>query len=173
MTEPHSLPESEDLGLVPPGIDDDQNVVPTPVDDSLFETVEKLTPEEQLNFESLITFGKKTATNTVFGHSVYLSTLNVEEELQVGLLVKPYLNTDAYTRAYKTAVVAASMKEIDGQPLYSPLSGKEDANYIMRKKWDKIKEYYPIIVDSMYNCVTQLEQELAPLIEKISKKTSG
>jgi hypothetical protein len=170
MTE--SLPGSQDDGLISPTITDDEEILPEaePVSDMI--PVE-LTPEEQQNFENLITFGKKTSMDTVFGHSVYISTLTVEEELQVGLLVKPYMNTDAYWRAYKTAVVAASVKEIDGQPVYQPMSPQEDSNHIMRQKWDKIKTYYPVIVDSMYNCVTKLEEELGPLIEKISKKTSG
>jgi len=171
MTE--SLPESQDDGLISPPILTDEEVPPPAPDlDNKFTPVE-LSPEEQQNFESLISFGKKEKLDEVFGHSIYISTLTVEEELQVGLLVKPYLNTDAYYRAYKTAVVAASVKEIDGQPIYTPMSPREDSNHIMRMKWDKIKTYYPIIVDSMYNCVTKLEEELGPLIEKIAKKTSG
>lgn len=173
MTEEmHSLPEEEDLGLLAPSIKDDEQ----PVDDDdedIFDNVDELSDEERDNFENLLTFGKKTSVKEVYGHSVYVSTLTVEEELQIGLLVKPYLNTDAYHRAYKTAVVAASVKEIDGQPIYHPLSEKEDSNHIMRKKWDKIKTYYPIIVDQMYNCVTELEQELIPLLSKIAQKTSG
>ena len=167
-----SLPETQDDGLISPTIENDEEIPPpVPESDDLIPV--DLTDEERDNFESIITFGKKTALDEVFGHSVYLSTLTVEEELQVGLLVKPYLNTDAYYRAYKTAVVAASVKEIDGQPVYTPLSPHEDANSIMRKKWDKVKTYYPVIVDSMYNCVTKLEEELGGLIEKISRKTSG
>jgi len=167
-----SLPETQDDGLISPTIDDDEEITSpvTEIDDL---TPVHLTEDEQQNFESIITFGKKTAVDEVFGHSVFLSTLTVEEELQIGLLVKPYLNTDAYYRAYKTAVVAASVKEIDGQPVYQPMSAHEDSNQIMRKKWDKIKTFYPIIVDSMYNCVTRLEEELGGLIEKISRKTSG
>jgi hypothetical protein len=167
-----SLPETLDDGLIAPTIDNDEEIPPdAPEPDGLIPV--ELTEEEQQNFENILTFGKKTALDEVFGHSVYLSTLTVEEELQVGLLVKPYLNTDAYYRAYKTAVVAASVKEIDGQPLYQPMSAHEDSNSIMRKKWDKVKTYYPVIVDSMYNCVTKLEEELGGLIEKISRKTSG
>lgn len=171
MTE--SLPETQDDGLISPTIDNDEEVLPPTTDEINDMIPVNLTEEEQQNFENLLTFGKKTALDEVFGHSVYLSTLTVEEELQIGLLVKPYLNTDAYYRAYKTAVVAASVKEIDGQPVYQPMSSHEDSNQIMRKKWDKVKTYYPIIVDSMYNCVTRLEEELGGLIEKISKKTSG
>jgi hypothetical protein len=167
-----SLPETQDDGLISPTIDNDEEISPPAPEVSDLIPVD-LTEEEQQNFESIITFGKKTALDEVFGHSVYLSTLTVEEELQVGLLVKPYLNTDAYYRAYKTAVVAASVKEIDGQPLYTAMSPHEDTNQIMRKKWEKIKTYYPVVVDSMYNCVTRLEEELGGLIEKISRKTSG
>jgi hypothetical protein len=173
-----SLPDPEDLGFTKPG----ENVVRTDTDppepapedplDGQFEPV-TLTDDERDNFETLLTFGKKTDTKQVLGHSVLIGTLTVDEELQIGLLVKPYMNTDAYQRAYKTAVVAASVKEIDGQPLYQSLSKDEDSNFVMRKKWEKIKSYYPVAVDMMYTAVLDMEKDLWPMLEKISKKMSG
>lgn len=173
-----SLPDAEDLGFSRPG----DNTIVTDVDPQAFtDTSEShglgepvyLDDQERADFETLVTFGRKSLTADVWGHTVLVSTLTVEEELAIGLLVKPYRDSDAYHRAYKTAVVAASVVEIDGQPLYMPLSSHEDNHQIMRKKWEKVRSYYPPVVDQMYRAVTDLEAELFGLLEKLAKKTSG
>jgi hypothetical protein len=171
-----ALPDSEDLGFAEPGKSipaSDTDATFTSDDDRFYSEPVYLDEEERANFETLVTFGKKSKQAQVWGHTILISTLTVEEELGIGLLVKPYMNSDAYTRAYKTAVVAASIHEIDGQPVYMPLSAKEDNNAILRKKWEKIKSYYPAVVDQMYRATTELEQELFSLLDKLAKKTSG
>lgn len=152
-----SLPEIENDGIKGPELKPES-----------IEPVE-LTKEEEVLFEELLTVGKLTKDVKIAGHKVHLSTLTVDLELQVGLLTKPYLNSDAYPRAFKTAVVAGSVEELDGQPVYSPLSAKEDAEYIMRRKFETWLEYYPVITDLIYSEVTKLEQELVPLRDKLVK----
>lgn len=154
-----SLPEPDNEGLAPPPSHQNDQFLPP----------EDLTVEEESLFEDLITIGKIEKKIKFAGHHVYFSTLTVDRELQIGLLTKPYLNSDAYARAYKAAVVAGSVIELDGQPIYQPLSPHEDLETIMRKKFDIISAYYPVVVDLIYSKVMELEQELIPLVEKLGK----
>lgn len=154
-----SIPEPGDEGIAPPISAPDLN----------FEPAQSLTEEEENLFEELLTVGKLEKQFRFAGHHVRLNTLTVDLELQIGLLTKPYLNSDAYTRAYKAAVVAGSVVELDGQPLYQPMSPHEGAEEIMRKKFNIMSEYYPIVVDMIYSKVMELEQQLIPLLEKLGK----
>lgn len=150
-----------------PGLEDDNlGKPPTKIEEMI---PVDLSEEEEAIFEELLTVGKITKQIKIAGHRVHLSTLTVGLELQVGLLTKPFLNSDAYPRAYKTAVVVGSVEELDGQPVYSPLSPHEDLEHIMREKFARWIEYYPLIVDMIYSEVTKLEQELVPLRDKLLK----
>jgi len=154
----HSIPDPKDEGIDPPK-----------VSELKFDPPEELSPEEEDLFEELLTVGKLEKTVKFAGHRIHLSTLTVDLELQIGLLTKPYLNSDAYPRAFKAAVVAGSVRELDGQPLYQALSPHEDSEFIMRKRFEVVIEYYPIFIDMVYSKVKELEQQLIPLVEKLGK----
>lgn len=161
-----SLPENEGNGFSSPRTQKENSSVP-------FSEPLELSRDEETAFEELLNIGKKTTTDTVFGHQVYLSTLTVEEELLVALLIKPYIGSDGYQRAYKAAVVAASVKEIDGQPVYQALSRDEDDSFVINKKFQKVTSYYPVVVDQMYQKVIELESGLRSLLEEKLGKTFG
>lgn len=148
---------------------DEGIVPPSKVPELVFDPPEDLTKDEENLFEELITVGKLTEIFSFAGHRVHLSTLTVGLELQIGLLTKPFLNSDAYPRAYKAAVVAGSVMELDGQPVYQPIGPHEDPEFIMRKKFEIWNGYYPITVDLIYSKVMELEQKLIPLVEKLKK----
>lgn len=132
------------------------------------QAVEELTEEEQRMFTDALYIGRKEKDTKVCGHRVRLATLTVDEELQIALLIKPWLNTDGYQRAYKAAVVAASVREIDGEPVYQPM-GYEDAEGLVQRKFERVNKFYPFFVDQIYATFGELEQELIPLLEKLGK----
>jgi hypothetical protein len=156
-----TLPEPPSEKIVAP----DQ----APLPDLDFSSPEELTAEDGVLFETLLTIGRLHRVVTVAGHSFSIETLKDNEELELGLLIKPYHGSDSYPRAYKIAIIAASVREIDGRPVYQPLSDKEEYSSILRKKFQAWAEYYPVITDLVYAEVVTLEQELIPLVEKLKK----
>jgi uncharacterized transporter YbjL len=132
--------------------------------------VVELTDEERLLFRSLMTVGKRVKTLAVMDHSVLIETLNIDDELQIGLACREFEGTKAFARAYQLAVCAASVKEVDGIPLYQPLSEEVESSEVFAKKLDKLKKYYPVVLYKIYRGVLDLEQEFAELVEKLGKQ---
>jgi hypothetical protein len=129
-----------------------------------------LTDEERALFRSLMTVGKRTKTIAVMDHAVLIETLNIDDELQVGLACSEYEGTKAFARAYQLAVCAAAVREVDGIPLYQPLSETVEPSEVFSKKLDKLKKYYPVVLYKIYRGVLDLEQEFAELVEKLGKQ---
>ncbi|WP_267716790.1 hypothetical protein [Streptomyces sp. CoH17] len=129
-----------------------------------------LTPDEEVSLTEAIMIGRRERTVYLYDHKFRLKTLTVDEELQIALVAKKWLGTDGYPRAYKTVIVAASLVELDGEPFFVPIS-REDEDEIVRKKFEKLKRYYPVLVDPLYAEFSKLEQELAPLLEKLGKSS--
>ena len=93
------------------------------------EEVEKITfteGEESLLKTHLLN-GSRTKTIEVLGHSILLRTISVREELEVISLIKEWEDTRGFSKAFKTAVLAASIVTIDGEPLYTPFSTEESS----------------------------------------------
>ena len=129
-----------------------------------------LTDEERALFRSLMTVGKRTKTLSVLDHSVLIETLNIDDELRVGMACREYEGTKAFARAYQLAVCAASIKEVDGIPLYQALSEDVDPSEVFDKKLEKLKKYYPVVLYKIYRGVLGLEQEFAELVDKLGKQ---
>lgn len=128
-----------------------------------------LTDNERETFQSLLTLGKLTKTVDVLGHPVVLETLTVADELLVGMETKEYRDTEAFARAYQSAVVASSVRQIDGTPLYIPLSSSESKSEIFHKKLEKVHTLYPLVVSEMYRAYVELEKSFAELADKLGK----
>ena len=137
------------------------------------EIVEYLTPEESDQFKSLMLVGRLSGTFVVYGHKIKLETTTVEEDIQLGMLVKKYQDSYAFQRAYRTAMVAAFLREIDGRPLVQSLgSFIGDDSTSVETKFDKLKEYYPAVIDEMYDRVQELEKKLMPILSRLGKTSS-
>ena len=132
--------------------------------------VVELTDEERALFRSLMTVGKRSKTISVMEHSVLIETLNIDDELQIGLACREYEGTKAFARAYQLAVCAAATKEVDGIPLYQALSDDIQPSEIFTKKLENLKRYYPVVLYKIYRGVLELEQEFAELVEKLGKQ---
>jgi len=131
--------------------------------------LDELTPEESEDFRNLLVVGRLAETISVLGHTVTLRTLSVEEDLAVGLIIKPYLGSNSYERAYRTAICAASIREIDGEPFGEPLSSDVNAYETLEFKFKKITKYYPILLDEVYKRFTELEKQLLPTVSRLGK----
>lgn len=110
----------------------------------------------------LLHLGRLTAETDIRGHKVRLRTLKIGEELEIGILVKPYTGTPEEGRAYACAVVAASIDAIDGRPLVTVLGPDAD---VIAKKFDVVrsKMYWPVINDIYEKYITLQQRQLEAL----------
>jgi len=99
-----------------------------------------LTDAEEEEVVDLIHAGRKEKQFELFGRTILLRTLTIEEELKVSEITKQYMGTDGYPRAYRTAVVAAAIRLIDGELLFNPVSEPEFDRMIV-KKFEKLLDW--------------------------------
>lgn len=128
-----------------------------------------LSDEERGAFQSLLTIGQTTKKVDVLGHPVVLKSMTVSDELMVGMESKAYKGSEAFARAYQSAVVAASVVSIDGKQLYVPLSPEESDSEVFRKRVEKVHSLYPIVVSEIYRQYMEVEKEFAQLAKKLGK----
>lgn len=130
----------------------------------------ELTSEEEDEAIDLINAGCKNVYFTLFRRKIHLRTLNIEEELKVSEITKPFIGSDGYPRAYRTAIVAAAIRTIDNELLFNPISELEFDQLIV-KKFEKLLTYYPLAVDQIYARYRDMELELLSLVEKLGKSS--
>lgn len=131
--------------------------------------VEEFTPEERATFSSLMTVGAALKNHSVLGHDVLLATPNVDDELRVALFTKEYRDTDGFSRAFQVAIVAASIREVNGEPFYSSLVAVPDDNEVYAAKVAKLRKFHPLSISIMYQKVIEMEQEYAQMAQKLGK----
>lgn len=129
-----------------------------------------LTNAEETEIVDLIYAGRKESWPVIFGRTLHLRTLTIEEELALAEITKPYIGTDAYARAYRTAVVAAAIRTIDGELLFNPLSESE-FDHIIEHKFKKLLDWYPLGVDQVFARYREMELELLAFVEKLGKSS--
>lgn len=123
-------------------------------------------PEEWKNeFEGLLYLGylQKEVTSIPF-HRFVIRTLTVNDKLEISLLVKPYLETIGYNRAYKSAIVAAGLVSVDGKELV-PTSKNTN---VLRQKYDYVTDnWYDVVIDFLYRELDQLEEQVIRVLQEL------
>jgi hypothetical protein len=158
-----------DPDIEPPRPSDTRRVVGELIEPEKPDNVLELTAQERMDFAKLLTIGRRTKEVTVMDHPVTIRTLTTADEMRIGLYTKEYLDSQGFSRAYQVGTCAAGIIDIDGAPLYNPLSDKESAAVIFAKNADKVSEYYPIVVSQIYDAIISLEREFADLAIKLGK----
>lgn len=171
-------PVFEDDGLAVPGGGPNRRIVASEeevaaveaaAEEEKPEVVTELTDEERGLFRSLLTIGRRIKTISVMDHEVVLQTMSNADEMRVGLATKEYEGSRGFVRAYQAAIVASTIVTLEGTPLYTPLSEKEDATAIFDKKFKKVLDMYPIVTSQIYNEVLKMEAEFVELSQKLGK----
>ena len=170
-----SLDGPSDDGLLPPDVDEDELLQKRIVEikDAAAQAESdppELTSEEEDEVVDLVNAGRKECWPVIFGRKIHLRTLTIEEELKISEITKPYIGSDGYPRAYRTAVVAAAIRTIDGKLLFNPLS-VEDVDRIIVEKFNKLITYYPLGIDQIYARYRDMELELLEFVEKLGKSS--
>lgn len=129
----------------------------------------ELSPEEQVNFASLLTCGRRTKTLHLLDHTVVVQTLCGADDLRIGVYAKPYAGTVGEQRAYKIAVAAAGIVSIDGKPLVSSLYQNADEAAMFDQKVKSVEKMYPAVITSVYKAVLAAEQEFMELVDRLGK----
>jgi hypothetical protein len=123
-------------------------------------------PEEwKAEFEGLLYLGQleQEVTSIPF-HNFIIRTLNTADKLGISLLTKEYQETVAYGRAYRAAVVAASLISVDGRPLV-PSSKSTNT---LRQKYEYITNgWYDSVIDTLYLEVDALEGRVLEVLKQI------
>lgn len=159
-----------DPEIEPPGPRETRRVVGELIEGPAPEAeVTELTPEERRDFNRLITIGRRTQSTEIMEHPVTIQTLKTGDEMRIGIYTKDYLETQGFSRAYQVGVCASGIVEIDGAPLYTPLSEKESKQAVFVKKTEKLEEFYPIVISQIYDAIIALEREFADLALKLGK----
>lgn len=123
-------------------------------------------------FEGLLFLGSLTETFEWLGHEFTVRTLTTGELMAIGLIHKEYIGTLGDTKAYQTAVVAACLERVDGQPLPIPPdlrspSGSDDV-VVLRDRFRYIsRNWFPPTIDHIYEQFILLEAESARVIEQL------
>jgi hypothetical protein len=170
-----AVDESLDDGLAPPNrvrIEDaEADLEEAPAEREIPETeqITELTAEERRNLETLCTVGRRVKTVTVFDHSIVLATLNVDDEMRVGLATQQYQNTQGWRPAYQSAIVAAAVRKVDGRTLENTLVENPDPEVLFEQKLKEVRSWYPLVVQYAYNEYLKIEQEFAELARKLGK----
>jgi hypothetical protein len=141
------------------------------VDGPVEEDVYSPTPEERAQFATLLACGKRSKKIDVLGHEVAIESLNVDDDLRIGLYTRPYRDSDAYARAIHIGTCAAGIRSVDGRLLYTPLSSDETSESIFDHKVEKLLKFYPVSVTEIYREILNLDAEFAELAIKLKKLT--
>lgn len=128
-----------------------------------------LSDEERENFRNLMTVGRRTKTVTLFDHKVVLASLNVDDEVMIGQATKEYVGSQTFPRAWQSATVAAAIRSMDGEAWGQSLYADAEPEVLFEEKWAKVRRMYPLVVQYLYNEVTQMEAEFAELARKLGK----
>lgn len=132
------------------------------------EDVPAAPPVSEDSFKLLFN-GRLTDRVEYGGHTFGLRTLSIGEELRVTEIIKPYINNDlAQGRAYATAVVAASLTDVDGEPFGGiPLGPADDR---LPRRYDEVSDWNWVFIDQIYQKYLELEQRQAEAVEEVDKK---
>lgn len=168
------IDEAIDEGLAPPGqtrrrVDDDvpEQYATEAEPEEVPETV--LTDEERAQFRTLLTIGKRTKKITVFDHPIVIRSLTCDDEIRIGLYVKDHRESTAFPRVYQCATVAAAIKSVDGKSWENVLEANPDPEVVFRHKYEQVVALNPLVVQAVYEKVTEMELEFAELMEKVGK----
>lgn len=166
-------PDLSDPDIIPPEVVDEVAFIESErveevIEEAKEEEVTELTDEERVLFQSLMTVGRRSKSIDVMGHPVVIQSLRVADDLRIGLWCKKYEETRGFQRAYQLGVCAAGIRTIDGKPLYESLTPSAE-DEIFEAKVEKLENYYPIVINQIYNAIIGLDSEFAELAMKLGK----
>lgn len=164
-------PESveQDSAQIPtePPVEVEQEEAPSEVPDE--EPVPEFDPRVHEDFDGLMYLGKLTDEFTWLGHKFLIRTLRTGELIEVGMLHKPYAQSEADAKAYQAAVVAACVVTVDGRPPPLPITNEASDTELRNKFEFVLRSWYPPLLDAIFERWLLLEARVDQVIEAMAK----
>jgi hypothetical protein len=156
---------------------DPQEVAPTP--DGAGEEQEADRPAEPLpafdprhsqEFEGLLYLGALSKTFRWLGHRFAIRTLRTDELINVALVVKDYIGSDGYDKAYQSATTGACLMSVDGKPIpVVPISDADPLAILHERTEWVMRHYFPPVLDRIYDEYIRLELVVRAVLEDMGK----
>ncbi len=125
--------------------------------------------EERAMFSSLLTCGKQAKVVTVLGHQVGIESLNVDDDLRIGLFTKEFLDSTGYATAVKLATCASGIRTVNNRPLYTAMSTDESPESIFQAKVEKLRRWHMSAITEIYREIIDLDVKFGELAIKLGK----
>lgn len=121
------------------------------------------------DFHGLLHLGYLTASFEWLGHKFVIKTLDSEEELIIGLLIKEWDGTIAATKAYAIAVCAMCVQFIDSQPMPEPI-GQDKLKYrSAHQRFNYAKQWFNPTITVIFSNYLKLENRVKVVLEEMGK----
>lgn len=121
------------------------------------ETSKQGFPEEHMQpLKGLLFLGALSKNFTYAGHDFLIETLTEGETLKVGQLMAEYRGTFSESEARRAFTVAACVKAVDGYPVVTDLSPRDNVDRI-GEKFQVIMQWYPPVIEYVYMQYRALE----------------
>jgi hypothetical protein len=134
------------------------------------EPVTTLTNEQRQWLSTWTTIGRAKGQVKVLGHVFDIETLNAADEMNIGLYVKPYIETPAFARAWTVANVTAGIRAVNGQRIFDSLAPIEDESELFEQKVRIVAKSYPYALTPVYDGIQKLDAQFAELAEILGKQ---
>ncbi len=104
---------------------------------------------------SALDAGCAQETITIYGHQVAYRLPTVRQLVEAKTLCRQYEGSEAYNLAYGTALWAACVQTVDGQPAFRALSKQDDR---LQAKWLKaMNSLYPETLEKWLQAYSKLK----------------
>lgn len=121
----------------------------------------QLSEGSRAGYLDLINVGKMARSFEWAGHTFIIKSLNLEEEIAIGQLIKPYAGTITEEKAAVAAIAAACIESIDGNPLMVRITKDPVAH---------LQEKFKMLVSNWYwPVVKRINEEYSYLQDEVSK----
>ena len=114
-------------------------------------------PKHREDFTGLLYLGRLSETFRLFGHTFVVRTLTTEQIAEIAQITFPYKGTNAENAVYQSAVVAASVVTVDGDPLPGAIT-YDSTHELTTVKFPYVqKNWMPPVREKIYNRCFRLE----------------
>lgn len=120
-------------------------------------------------FTGLLYLGQLTEEFEVWGHRFQIQTPSHLEKINIGLVHKPYAETMSSELVFATAMVAAYLRQVDGQLLPQPVvNDPKETALAERFRWVSENLRQPVIT-KIYNRCLALEDQVEQVLDAMGE----
>lgn len=114
-------------------------------------------PKHRDAFTGMLYLGRLQESFTLWGHHFVVRTVTTEQLAEIGRIVRPYEGTFAREAVYQSAVVAACVVSVDGQPLPGPIT-VDDSDELASVRFPYVmRNWMPPVREAVYDKCFALE----------------